>query len=82
MKKAENSLKRLNKGKKPTFSLFGSSDAGKDNHGRDEELIRAQMMLDVKAFGKDAQSLGVVIEESEGFKALHEMAHAPIVDDS
>ncbi|KAJ6625598.1 oligomeric golgi complex component, COG2-domain-containing protein [Mycena sp. CBHHK59/15] len=73
MKKTEESLRRLKKGKKSTFSLFGGS--AKDDDGRDEERIRKQMILDVEAFGKDGQLLGVPIEQSESFKSLSEMVH-------
>ncbi|KAJ6499941.1 COG complex component [Mycena vitilis] len=75
MKKTEDSLKRLKKGKKSTFSLFGGGSA-KDDDGKDEERIRAQMILDVEAFGKDGQLLGVALDESDSFKSLTEMVHA------
>ncbi|KAG6820743.1 hypothetical protein H0H93_012389 [Arthromyces matolae] len=73
MKKTEESLRRLKKGKKTSFSLFGSANAGKDDDSRDEERIRAQMILDVEAFGKDAESLGVVLQHNEAYVALREM---------
>ncbi|KAF9465050.1 oligomeric golgi complex component, COG2-domain-containing protein [Collybia nuda] len=76
MKKTEESLRRLKKGKKTTFSLFGSSNTGKDDDGRDEERIRTQMIYDVNAFGKDAESLGVLLQMSESFKALVDMVNA------
>jgi hypothetical protein len=75
MKKTEDSLRRLKRGKKPTFSLFGGSGA-KDDDGKDEERIRTQMILDVEAFGKDGGLLGVPVDQSESFKALTEMVHA------
>ncbi|KAJ7783230.1 COG complex component [Mycena metata] len=74
MKKTEDSLRRLKKGKKPTFSLFGGG--AKDDDGKDEERIRMQMILDVEAFGKDGQLLGVSLDQSESFKSLTEMVHA------
>jgi hypothetical protein len=73
MKKTEESLRRLKKGKKTTFSLFGNANAAKEDDGRDEERIRIQMIYDVEAFGKDGESLGVVVEGSESYKALREM---------
>ncbi|KAF5386227.1 hypothetical protein D9615_002234 [Tricholomella constricta] len=76
MKKTEESLRRLKKGKRTTFSLFGNANTGKDDDGRDEERIRVQMIHDVDAFGKDGQSLGVVLETSESYKALKEMVHS------
>ncbi|TCD60067.1 hypothetical protein EIP91_010785 [Steccherinum ochraceum] len=82
MKKTEESLRRLKKGKKSTFSLFGGSSASKEDDGRaDEEKIRAQMILDVDAFGKDAANLGVSVDESESYRALREIAHSPLSDD-
>lgn len=76
MKKTEESLRRLKKGKKATFSLFGTSNPGKDDEGRDEERIRTQMIHDVDAFGKDAQSLGVELDSSESYQALKDMVYA------
>jgi hypothetical protein len=75
MKKTEESLRRLKKGKKATFPLFGSSSVSKDEDGKDEERIRTQMILDVEAFGKDAESLGVILDDSESYKALRDMVH-------
>lgn len=75
MRKTEDSLRRLKKGKKNAFSLFGNTGAGKDEDSKDESRIRAQMILDVEAFGKDAVSLGVVLESSEHFKALKDTIH-------
>lgn len=74
MKKTEESLRRLKKGKKTPFSLFGTS-VSKDEEGKDEERIRTQMILDVQAFGKDAESLDVTLNNSEAYKALEDMVH-------
>ncbi|KAI0935302.1 hypothetical protein AcV7_003779 [Taiwanofungus camphoratus] len=82
MKKTEESLRRLKKGKKSTFSLFSGSNSVKDDDGRaDEEKIRTQMILDVEAFGRDAESLGVPVRQNEVFKSLEDMARASLVDD-
>lgn len=78
MRKTEESLRRLKKGKKSTYSLFGNST--KDDDGRDEERIQTQMILDVEAFGKDAESLGVNLANSEAFKSLNDMVHSSIGD--
>ncbi|KAJ7045566.1 COG complex component [Mycena alexandri] len=80
MKKTEDSLRRLKKGKKSTFSLFGGG--AKDDDGKDEERIRMQMILDVEAFGKDGQLLGVSLDQSESFKSLTEMVHAVDLPDN
>jgi len=79
MRKKEESLRKLKKGKKPAFSLFGGTP--KEDDGRDEERIRQQMVLDVEAFGKDAETLGVDVQGNASFKSLHEMAIAPLNDD-
>ncbi|KAI0084912.1 COG complex component [Irpex rosettiformis] len=82
MKKTEESLRRLKKGKKSAFSLFGSSTPGKDDDGRaDEEKIRVQMILDVEAFGKEARSFGVDVERSGTCRSLNELAHASLTED-
>ncbi|KAJ6499253.1 COG complex component [Mycena sanguinolenta] len=81
MKKTEDSLRRLKKGKKSTFSLFGGG-AAKDDDGKDEERIRMQMILDVEAFGKDGQLLGVSLDRSESFQSLTEMVHAVDLPDN
>lgn len=75
--KTEESLRRLKKGKRSTFSLFGGPT--KEDDGQ-EEKIRAQMMLDVAAFGKDAESLGITVQQSQAFKVLEEMAGASFTD--
>jgi conserved oligomeric Golgi complex subunit 2 len=78
MRKKEESLRKLKKGKKPAFSLFGGTP--KEDEGRDEERIRQQMVLDVEAFGRDAETLGVDVQGSANFKSLHEIAIAPLND--
>ncbi|TDL25958.1 COG complex component [Rickenella mellea] len=79
MKKTEESLRRLKKGKRSGFSLFGGGSAN-DEDNRDEERVKAQMVLDVEAFGKDAESLGVDVHNSDSFKALNYMVHANMAD--
>ncbi|KAJ7218018.1 COG complex component [Mycena pura] len=74
MKKTEEALRRLKKGKKSTFSLFGGNTKGDED--KDEERVRQQMIIDVKEFGKDSQLLGVSLEQSESFKLLTEVVHA------
>ncbi|KAH8991106.1 COG complex component [Lactarius hatsudake] len=80
MRKKEESLRKLKKGKKAPFSLFGGGP--KEEDGRDEERIRQQMALDVEAFGKDAETLGVDVQGSVSFKSLLEIAIAPLNDDA
>lgn len=81
MKKTEESLRKLKKGKKSAFSLFGGSGSSREDDGRaDEEKIRTQIILDLEAFAKDAESLGVAVNNSETYKTLAAMAHAPLTE--
>lgn len=76
-KKTEESLRRLKKGKRSAFPLFGSSTSSSlDIDGKEEERVRAQMMLDVTALGDGARDLGVDISQSSHFKELKTMASA------
>lgn len=79
MKKTEEGLKRLKKGKKSTFSLFGNVPNLNDE-AKDEERIRNQMILDVEAFGKDGESLQIKVDTNKHFMALKEMVYASDVD--
>ena len=81
MKKTEESLRRLKKGKKTGFSLFSSGSTQADD-GKDEERIRHQMALDVEAFGKDAVALGVDIEGCQSFVQLKESVRAAWIEES
>ena len=76
MKKNEESLRRLRTGQRTGFSLFGGSSSNADNDARDEERVRTQLALDVEAFGKDAESLGVNLDACQSFKSLNYMVHA------
>lgn len=80
MKKTEESLRRLKKGKKTGFSLFGPGSAQADD-GKDEERIRSQMALDVGAFGKDAIALGVDVEGCQEFVQLEESVRAAWIEE-
>ena len=82
LKKNEDALRRLKKGKKPTFALFGGGGPSREDENRDEQRIRAQMILDVGAFGKDAEKLGVDVKASASFKALDELVHASFTDET
>lgn len=79
MRKTEESLRRLKKGKKSTFSLFGNSNPREDEN-RDEERIRTQLILDVAAFGQDARGLGVKTEDSSAFTALEGMVNTAALE--
>ena len=79
MKKTEESLRRLKKGKKSTLGIFGGASASKDDD-RDEERIRTQMIIDVEVFGQDGNSLGVDIMSLESFVHLSQMVRSELVD--
>ncbi|KAL5507537.1 hypothetical protein ACEPAH_6993 [Sanghuangporus vaninii] len=76
MRRAEESLRRLKIGKRHGFSFFGGSGPGPDEDNRDDERLRAQLILDVTAFGQDAEALGVNLENCTSFKALEKSVHA------
>ncbi|KAF9241626.1 oligomeric golgi complex component, COG2-domain-containing protein [Melanogaster broomeanus] len=81
MKKTEESLRRLKKGKKSTLGIFGSASTSKDDD-RDEERIRTQMIIDVGVFGEDGKSLGVDVPLVESYVQLTHMVHNEFVDDN
>lgn len=66
----EESLRRHQRAQKTTFSLFGSGRQSKEDQNRDDERVRTQMVLDVDAFGNDAQSLGVHIRQVNAYISL------------
>ncbi|KAL4073878.1 oligomeric golgi complex component, COG2-domain-containing protein [Scleroderma citrinum] len=79
MKKTEESLRRLKKGKKTTFGIFQSSNTQDDD--KDEERIQVQMMLDVEALGQDAQSLGIDTRSVESYTQLIQMVQVEFGDE-
>jgi len=81
MRKNEELLRRLKKGKKSAFSLFSSaSSAASSDDLVDEDRVRAQVLLDVDALGKDAASIGVALNESSAYKALRSLAQSKYDD--
>ncbi|KAF8578033.1 COG complex component [Ramaria rubella] len=76
MKKTDESLRRLKKGKISAFSIFGggSPTTNRDQESKDEERVRVQMVLDVTAFGKDARSLNIDVDNQGSFQELEAMA--------
>jgi len=77
MKKTEDSLRRYKKGKISAFSLFGGGSTKDNEEGKDEERVRAQMVLDVQALGKEGSSLGVNLETNQAYTALLALATQP-----
>ncbi|KIO31284.1 hypothetical protein M407DRAFT_68051 [Tulasnella calospora MUT 4182] len=70
MKQTKDSLKRYKKG----FSLFGGGGSRDGEEAKDEERLRAQILLDVEAFGEDARRLGVAVDASEAYAKLRAAA--------
>jgi hypothetical protein len=76
MRQNEASLRRLKRGKKATFPLFGgggSSVASSDDNA-DEERMKSQLLLNITALGEDAKRLGVDVDNHDGLKRLYELA--------
>lgn len=75
MKKNEEALRRLKKGARTGFSLFGSSSVTiQDDPSRDEERVRAQMVLDVERLGKDAEAFDVDVSSVLTYGSLVSLA--------
>ncbi|KAG6333678.1 hypothetical protein ID866_5408 [Astraeus odoratus] len=79
MKKTEESLRRLKKGKKSTFGIFQSSSSSKDDD-RDDDRIRAQMTLDIDALGQEARSLNIDVQHVESYAQLVQMVQTDFGD--
>jgi hypothetical protein len=67
MKRNEEALRRLKKGVTRGLSLFGT---GAQDENKDEERVRAQMILDVTQLGSDAEAFGVVLDDVSAYKLL------------
>jgi hypothetical protein len=79
-RKQEESLRRLNRAQKSTFSLFGGGKPAAGDRARDDERVRTQMIVDVNAVGQDAGTLGVDVESCEAFVALRDLVHTALVE--
>lgn len=84
MRKNEESLRRLKKGKKSTFSLFGgaSVSAVSSDENVDEDRVRTQVILDVQALGADAVSLGIDVDKVDEFHNLQNLAASRYDDEA
>jgi hypothetical protein len=77
VQKFEDNLRRNQKGKKSTFSLFGSSNnASNTTIEQEEERFKQQMIVNVRSLGQGARDLGVQVEQGDlaGWTALLETA--------
>ncbi|KIM30529.1 hypothetical protein M408DRAFT_22024 [Serendipita vermifera MAFF 305830] len=75
MRKNEEALRRLKKGARTGFSLFGSSGTStQDDASKDEERVRAQMILDVERLGKEAETFGVDVDSVPAYVSLVSLA--------
>ncbi len=79
VRKTEDLLRRHRKGKKNTFSLFGSSvSSSAADVAEEEERFKRQMVVDIEALAKDARSLGVTIETLPGWTELQVVVNRAI----
>jgi conserved oligomeric Golgi complex subunit 2 len=75
MKKNEEALRRLKKGARSGFSLFGSSNStAQDDASKDEERVRSQMILDIQRLGQDAEGFGVDLKDFPAYGTLMMLA--------
>ena len=74
MNNTEESLRRLKKGKKSGFTLFGSASS-KEDEFHDDERIRFQIRTDVEALGKEAESIGICLENRAEYVKLQRLSN-------
>ena len=55
------------------FSFFGGSSTNQEEGNGEEDKISMQLVLDVEAFGRDAQSLGTDVRGTQSFRELVEL---------
>lgn len=77
MRKIDESLRKLKKGRQGGFSLFGNKSAASQQQQAEEanaegDRVRTQMRKDVEAFLGDASSLGMDIERSQELGELQQ----------
>ena len=59
------------------FGGGGGGGGGKEEVEAEEERFKGQMMVDANTLRSDAESLGVDVEELEGWKELVEVINRP-----
>jgi hypothetical protein len=65
----------LKKNARTGFSLFGAAGQGaQDDQARDDERVRAQVIMDVERLGHEAQVFGIALSEIPAYQALRELA--------
>jgi conserved oligomeric Golgi complex subunit 2 len=74
IKKNEEALRRLKKNARTGFSLFGAAQGAQDDQAKDDERVRAQMIMDVDRLGHEAQVFGVTLSDIPAYQALRELA--------
>ncbi|KAK4687993.1 conserved oligomeric Golgi complex subunit 2, partial [Tremellales sp. Uapishka_1] len=76
VRKTEDLLRRHRKGKKNTFSLFGSSNASTEADVNEEEArFKSQMQVDTSTLAEIAKDLGVDVDSLSGWAELSEVVH-------
>ena len=75
MKEADNSIRRI-RGNRQGFSLLGGgSKVSAETAQADEDKVKVQMQIDVKALCQDAKELGIDIEQSKELLELRTVAN-------
>jgi len=65
----------LKKNARTGFSLFGAAGQGAhDDQVKDDERVRAQVVMDVDRLGHEAQVFGVTLSDVPAYQALRELA--------
>lgn len=72
MRKNEEALRRLKKGARTGGFFFNTNT--QDDASKDEERVRAQMILDVDRLGKDAEAFGVAVDSVPAYVSLVSLA--------
>lgn len=80
VQRIEDTLRRARKGKKSGWSLLGGSNANNAaSIEEEEERFKQQMLVDIRTVAKDAEGLGVLVNEGRenelvGWRGLIEVA--------
>ena len=64
----------MKKNARTGFSLFGATGQGAhDDQVKDDERVRAQVVMDVERLGHEAQVFGVTLLDVPAYQALREL---------
>ena len=55
--------------------MFGAAGQGaQDDQAKDDERVRAQIIMDIERLGHEAQVFGVTLSDISAYQALRELA--------